>query len=360
MSSEGDAGHADMRAAARDLESELKQAQADIEEVTLMIRQSHGETQTLTRRDTQVSNRLRQIEANLENYSREEIREIYESVRESQMRLFLMRGQIEHLEHRRRTLEAYAQQLQKMIDLTQSLAARPEPPPAAFRPTVTATPPAAQQTIVSIIEAQERERRALARQMHDGPATSLSNLVLQAEVVERLFSLDPEQARNELSVLKVAVNTTFQSTRDFIFNLRPMMLDDLGLFPTLRRYIQEFQTKSKIATELTIMGRDRRLPPHIEVMIFRTVQELLNNAQQHANASRIQVSVDVGDAVVSTVVEDDGGGFDVQHALSETGARKQVGLSSITERTELLGGEIQFDSSVGRGTRVSLRLPTSE
>ena len=202
----------------------------------MMIRQSHGETQTLTRRDTQMSNRLRQIEANLENYSREEIREIYDSVRESQMRLFLMRGQIEQLEHRRRTLEAYTKQIQQMMALTQSLAARPEPPPpAATRPTSEPVSQTAQQTIVRIIDAQEKERRALARQMHDGPATSLSNLVLQAEVVERLFTLDPDQARNELGVLKVAVNSTFQRTRDFIFNLRPMMLDDLGLFPTLRQ-----------------------------------------------------------------------------------------------------------------------------
>ena len=356
MSSEP--GPAELRDAYQGLEAELKHVQADIEEVAMMIRQSHGETQTLTRRDTQMSNRLRQIEANLENYSREEIREIYDSVRESQMRLFLMRGQIEQLEHRRRTLDAYTKQIQQMMALTQSLAARP--PPAATPPVGEPVSQTAQQTIVRIIDAQEKERRALARQMHDGPATSLSNLVLQAEVVERLFTLDPDQARNELGVLKVAVNSTFQRTRDFIFNLRPMMLDDLGLFPTLRRYVQEFQNKTKITTQLTIMGRDRRLPAHIEVIIFRAIQELLSNTLQHANASRVEINVDVGDDIVSAVVEDDGSGFDVQRTLSEAGASKKIGLSSIIERTELLGGDIQFDSVLGRGTRVSMRLPTPE
>ena len=361
MSSASDPGRTELKDAYHGLEAELKHVQADIEEVGMMIRQSQGETQTLTRRDTQMSNRLRQIEANLENYSREEIREIYDSVRESQMRIFLMGSQIEQLEHRRRTLEAYTNQIQQMMALTQSLAARPEPPPpAAAHPASEPVAQTAQQTIVRIIDAQEKERRALARQMHDGPVTSLSNLILQAEVVERLFSLDPEQARNELGVLKVAVNSTFQRTRDFIFNLRPMMLDDLGLFPTLRRYVQEFQNKTKIDTQLTIMGRDRRLPAHIEVIIFRAIQELLNNTLQHANASRVEINIDVGDAVVSAVVEDDGSGFDVQRTLSEAGAHKKIGISGIIERTELLGGDIQFDSVLGRGTRVSLRLPTSE
>jgi two-component system sensor histidine kinase DegS len=361
VSSEQGRARLEAKDAFDDLETELKKVQADIEEVAMMIRQSHGETQTLTRRDTQMSNRLRQIEANLENYSREEIREIYDSVHESQMRLFLMRGQIEQLEHRRRTLEAYAKQLEQIMDLTQSIAAiQAETAPAALPAVVAPVPQTAQQTIVRIIDAQEKERRALARQMHDGPATSLSNLVLQAEVVERLFSIDPEQARTELGVLKVAVISTFQRTRDFIFNLRPMMLDDLGLFPTLRRFVQEFQNKTKIATELTIMGKDRRLPAHIEVIIFRAVQELLNNTLQHANASRVQVSIDVGAAIVSATVEDDGSGFDVQRTLSEASGNKKIGISSIIERTELLGGEIQFDSVFGRGTRVSLKLPTSD
>jgi len=160
--------------------------------------------------------------------------------------------------------------------------------------------------------------------------------------------------------LKASATSTFQKVRDFIFDLRPMMLDDLGLFPTLRRYVQEFQNKTKIVTQLTIMGRDRRLPAHIEVIIFRAIQELLSNTLQHANASRVEINVDVGDAVVSAVVEDDGSGFDVQRTLSEAGANKKIGISSIIERTELLGGDIQFDSVLGRGTRVSLRLPTSE
>ncbi|MBI1800882.1 MAG: ATP-binding protein [Chloroflexi bacterium] len=176
-------------------------------------------------------------------------------------------------------------------------------------------------------------------------------------MVERLYSADPAQARTELSVLKTAVTETFKGTRDFIFNLRPMMLDDLGLFPTLRQFVQDFESKSKITTHLTILGKDRRLPPHIEVILFRAIQELLNNVHRHANASHVQVSIDVADDAVSVTVEDDGSGFDETQILRDAKERKTLGISSLLERSEMLGGEIHFESSLGRGTRVGVKLP---
>ncbi len=337
------------------LEQETDRVENDRHEIELLISQSRGETDTLTRREQQMSNGLRQVESNLENYSREEIREIYSSVREAQTRLILMRSQLEQLENKRRTLEQYEEQLQKLQAALQPMGGG-TPALAPPRPSVD-TP---HQTIMRIIDAQEQERQTLARQMHDGPASSLSNLVLQAEVVERLFDSDPKQARVELSALKSAVNLTFQNTRDFIFNLRPMMLDDLGLFPTLRRYVQEFQNKTQITSQLTIMGKDRRLPPHIEVTLFRIIQELLNNVAKHGHATQVLVSLDVGDNQVSAAVQDDGTGFDVPHVLDDARDHRTLGIGNILERVELLGGEIHFDSNVGRGTRVSLRLPASE
>ncbi len=335
-----------------DLEQEAQRIENDRGEIDMLVRQSRGETETLSRREQQMTNRLRQVETNLDNYSRDEIREIYTTVRDTQMRLFVMRSQAEQLEHKRQTLEQYAEQLSRLHESLQRMdSSAPAPAPAIAQ---LATP---QQTIIRIIDAQEKERQMLARQMHDGPASSLSNLVLQAEVVERLFEVNPSQARAELGALKNTVNLTFQRTRDFIFNLRPMMLDDLGLFPTLRRYVQEFQSKTGITSQLTIMGKDRRLPAHSEVILFRVIQELLGNVEHHANANRVLVSLDVGEQFVSATVEDDGNGFDVQQTLSDARGGKTLGIGNILERVELLGGEIRFESSIGRGTRVSLRLP---
>src|SRR5690606_21532328 len=125
------------------------------------------------------------------------------------------------------------------------------------------------QAIVRIVEAQEVERQRLARQMHDGPAQSLTNFILQAEICQRLFDRNPDRAGEELNDLKTAARGTFQKVRDFIFDLRPMMLDDLGLVPTIRRYVEAYEEKTGIDTQLNILGDERRLPAHIEVMMFR-------------------------------------------------------------------------------------------
>jgi len=139
------------------LHQEYQRAEEEFREVELMQRQIKGETETLNRRDMQMNNRLRQIEGNLENYSREEIKEIYHAVRDSQMRLFMMRSQVEQLDHKRSTLSHYLQQLQKVIDLLQSVEMPAESPsPTASFVAAELTP---QQTILRIINRRICESR---------------------------------------------------------------------------------------------------------------------------------------------------------------------------------------------------------
>jgi len=194
--------------------------------------------------------------------------------------------------------------------------------------------------------------------MHDGPAQSLTNLILQAEIVEKLFDRDLKEARSELTNLKKAVHATFQKTRDFIFELSPMMLDDLGLVPTLRRYIDDFQEKKGLQVAFNVVGEERRPAPHVEVTIFRIIQELLHNVWQHAHATHVQVNLDLGGGVVGITVEDDGSGFDVDEAMAAAKERKTLGIVSIQRRLEMLGGQIEFESSLGRGTRVTMEIPS--
>jgi len=324
--------------------SAYTQIERELEEISLQLHQSNSEVERLAQRNAQIASRVRQIEINLERYPREDIKEAYTAAQDSQMRLFTMRSQMERLQSKREALQAQAEQLRHFLEVAQDI--------EELSPT-----PSSEDTIVRVIEAQENERQRLARQMHDGPAQSLTNLILQAEICERLFHRDPEQARVELENLEQAVNATFQKTRRLIFGLRPMILDDLGLIPTLRRYIQDFQEKSGLSIDLHIMGEERRLPPHLEVTIFRAIQELLNNVDQHAHAAHVDVTLDLGGEVVAVTVEDDGCGFDVEEILATARERKKVGLITIQETTEMLGGKVEIDSNVGRGTKARLELP---
>jgi two-component system sensor histidine kinase DegS len=194
--------------------------------------------------------------------------------------------------------------------------------------------------------------------MEDIWTQALTNLILQAEICQRLFDIDAERARAELTNLKSAVAATFQVVKGLIMNLRPMMLDDLGLVPTLRRYADSFSDNSGVNTNLVITGKERRLESHKEVTVFRLIQELLNNAVDYGRASNIQVNLDMGESLVRVSVEDNGSGFELTDMLNSPDADR-LGLATMRERVEMLGGQIHFDSSVGRGTRIGFELPVS-
>jgi two-component system sensor histidine kinase DegS len=190
--------------------------------------------------------------------------------------------------------------------------------------------------------------------MHDGPAQALSNFILQTEIAMRLFDLDQKAAREELENLKQSATKTFQKVRDFIFELRPMMLDDLGLVPTLKRYAEAFKEQNNTDVRLAVTGVERRLESYIEVMIFRAVQELMGNAVRHSQASKINVHIDITDVSVKVSVEDNGKGFDVDTVLDSTG----MGINVIKERVEMLGGNITLDSTIDQGSTIAFQIPT--
>ena len=153
---------------------------------------------------------------------------------------------------------------------------------------------------------------------------------------------------------------TFKEVRTFIFELRPMMLDDLGLFPTVRRYVDNFKEQTGAEVNLTLKGSERRLESYLEVMIFRALQELIGNAFRHNQDNpvkpQINVQLTMDDNITKISVIDNGKGFDP--AVLEK--REGLGLKLIRERVELLGGYTEIDSDIGKGARVTFQVPTLE
>jgi two-component system sensor histidine kinase DegS len=148
-----------------------------------------------------------------------------------------------------------------------------------------------------VLNAQEDLRREIARSMHDGPAQSLTNIVLQAQIVERLMGRDPEAARNEVRLLMSMVQQTLEATKTFIFDVRPMVLDDLGLVPTLRRAARERGRRAGVAVEFESVGQDRRLVMDLESSLFRILDEALA-AYLGASPDRVAIRLDWSDEVV--------------------------------------------------------------
>ena len=210
-----------------------------------------------------------------------------------------------------------------------------------------------------IIQAQEEERRRVARDIHDGPAQSMASLALRAGICEKLMEGDPRDLAQELAELKMAAREILTDIRRIIFNLRPMALDDLGLAPALRRYIESLRDKSKAHIELVILGREQRLAETEEVTAFRIIQEAVNNALAHANAQQILVRVEFANYKINIIVQDDGSGFDVGDAGSRAKYVQHFGLLSMEERVSLLGGTLKIDSMPGEGTAITASIPLS-
>jgi two-component system sensor histidine kinase DegS len=210
---------------------------------------------------------------------------------------------------------------------------------------------------LQIIQAQEEERKRVARDIHDGPAQLLANVMIRSEIVERMLKSERyEEARKELATMKDMVRNSLSDVRKIIFDLRPMALDDLGLVPTLRKYMKDIEERTTLTVELKTYGEVVRLPSTLEVAVFRLVQECLSNAIKHAKARTVKVSLEFARNVLLVVVKDDGIGF----IPEQTQKGAHYGILGMKERITLLSGTMQIHSAPGNGTTVYFRIPLKD
>jgi two-component system sensor histidine kinase DegS len=334
----------------KELENEYGQTQRSLREVTLMLEQSQGELVRLTQRNTSITSRLQQVQSQVDQMSGQDVRTIYTAALEAQQRLLMMRGQLDKLQSDREALVRRQELLEKARGfLTQNVAKN--------RP---ARGGNGTSSLEMVIHAQEAERQRLSRQMHDGPAQALSNFIVQAEIASRYLETDVQRAKDELESLKNSALNTFKDVRSFIFDLRPMMLDDLGLIPTVRRYLDNYKEQTGADVNLTVKGSERRLESYVEVMIFRALQELVGNAYRHNQDSpvkpQINVHLSMDGNLTKVSVIDNGKGFDPAIVAGQPG----LGLKLIRERVELLGGYLEIESDIGKGARITFQVPSLE
>jgi len=324
---------------------ELEQVSTGLREIGLLVEQSQGEVDKLAQRNATITSHLHQIQAQFEIVPREDIKSAYEQAQDTQQRLFTMRGQLEKLQSDQANLMRYEDFLTRTLSVLELGVA-----PSSSKPIIDVN----DSTIQRVIEAQENERRKISKLIHDGPAQALSNFILQTEIVMRLFDVEPDRARDELTNLKETATSTFSQVRDFIFDLRPMMLDDLGLIPTVRRYVEAYKEKTGLDISMVITGSERRLEQHREVVCFRAVQEILGNIRDHAQATQVKLSIYLDDDEVRVTSEDNGRGLRADFDTDES--EYASGLRDVRELLSQLGGEFKVESSPDEGTKVALSM----
>ena len=305
---------------------------------------------------------LLEVNGNFTKYSAQEIQVAYNEAKYIQKQLLKMYEEEEENQQRLKELEAALLQLNETLTKAEKLEGQTELALQLLSGDLQHTNvkldelQLRQQLSLRIIKAQEEERLRVAREIHDGPAQSMANVVLRAEICEKLMALEPEKVKEELHDLKAMVKESLQEVRKIIFNLRPMVLDDLGLIPTLRRFISELQKHTKLTIELVVLGGDnQRLPNTLEVAVFRIIQEALNNICKHAQAQRCLVKLEMLPKRLHILVSDDGCGFDPD--LSANAKTESFGLLGMRERVELLKGEMEITSAPGSGSEIQIMIP---
>ncbi|MBU8905979.1 sensor histidine kinase [Desertibacillus haloalkaliphilus] len=339
----------------RTLEQELKDVRIKV--ATVIEKADHTETKLRLAR-----NRLAEVSKHFQSYGNEEVRKSYEKANEFQVQLAVLQQEESQLRERRDQIERRLLSLEDTIERAETLAGQMN---VVFNfltgdlrevGEIVDDAKEKQQFGLKIIQAQEEERKRLSREIHDGPAQMMANVLLRSELVERIYEdKGIDQALQEMQDLRKMVKASLAEVRRIIYDLRPMALDDLGLIPTLQKYLRTFEQHTNIPIDFKSFGKEQRMPQQLEVALFRLIQEAVQNAQKHANPTQINVRIEIKPTKVIMIVKDDGKGFDV-----ETTKEGSFGLVGMKERVSMLKGQMTIDSTPGSGTLVAISIPLNE
>jgi two-component system sensor histidine kinase DegS len=332
----------------------------ELKDIKLMVSNVIEENDQLEVKSRFARRRLSEVSQHFREFSEEQVRDAYEAAHDLQMKLSVNR-QLEHqLRSRRDELQRRLFSLEEAMQRADHLASQTTVVlnylTSDLKDIGNAIADAKQKQEfgLRVIEAQEEERKRLSREIHDGPAQMLANLLLRTDLIEKVYAeKGTDEAFKEIKNMKKMARSSLSEVRRIIYDLRPMALDDLGLLPTLKKYlatIEEYNMGTSI--QFTSIGDDLRLPPNYEVALFRLVQESVQNALKHAQASDIQVKIEMKKDHVIVVVKDNGVGFDVSRKKEGS-----FGIVGMKERVDILDGTVTINSKKGMGTVVIVQVP---
>jgi len=308
--------------------------------------------------------RLAQVSREFKKYSEEEIRTVYENAKNLQVKLEVLRQRELELRERRDELERRLVQAKETIAKSESLTGKISIVLNYLNGDMKQVGELIEDANrkqafgLRILEAQEEERRRLSREIHDGPAQLLANSLLRTEIIEKKMNSDDsdsDSVLDEVRQLRHLVREALKEVRGIIYDLRPMALDDLGLVPALMKYLNTVKESFNIPISFQLLGAERRFSMKLETAVFRLVQESVQNACKHAQASQIEVKLEFQKDALSILVKDNGVGFHAEKQREDS-----FGLIGMSERVDLLGGKLTIHSQPNEGTIVLIHIPIKQ
>lgn len=180
----------------------------------------------------------------------------------------------------------------------------------------------------------------------------MTNAVIKAEICEKLMDRDFLSAKNEIKELKAIIRNGIKDIRSTIYNLHPMALDDIGLIPTIKRYIGNFENRTSIKVNLIILSKTDVEDRIKKITLFRIIQEGLNNIEKHSRANFVKIKLEIGKSKISLIIEDNGEGFSMEEIKIDSRSLSGFGLLNMRERVELLNGTFEIESKKNQGTKI--------
>lgn len=348
---------------AENTRTEVERVRLELEQVWRETRQLISRVDKLEQEERRARVRLMEVSRDFSRYTQEDIKASYEKAQALQISVVKLREQEKTLRFRRDHLERSKMRLLKTQQRAEALVSQVGVVLNYLGKDLSNLSGRLgevmqfQRMRFHIIEAMEEERRRVAREIHDGPAQSMANIVLRADFCARLINHEAQTLPDELHTLQSLTRDCLREIRKIIFDLRPMVLDDLGLVPAVKKFAEQFQEQHNLRVELSVIEKDERLPRVVEVAMFRIIQECLNNVGKHAGASTVLVRIELLEHRINLLVRDDGCGFKKDEVLADN-KEERYGLVGIRERVMLLKGKVTITSAPTRGTSISVSVPT--
>ena len=356
--------------------SEVDDARERLAELKKRVAEKIERVDALATEEQKAKQRLAEVSRNFAEHTEDEIRKTYEAVSIIQINLAIEREKEQMMRAERDKLEIRLRYLYNVVVRAEHMALSIGSVLSYLSTQVSGViwkiEAVQKDKFVGarIIKATEEERYRISRELHDGPAQDLANALFTTTITERLMDQDMAEAKKTLVELREEIRGCLTGVRQIIFDMRPMALDDLGLPQAVEQLVRLFGERGKLRGTFSLEGTYYALPKHVEIAIFRIVQEALNNVVHHAKTDKVRVRMHYTDQALTVLIADDGVGFDpnrrveepedADDALDMETQRRQrgrhFGMIGMEERAKIIGAAIQILSEPGKGTKVHLRV----
>lgn len=351
---------------AEEARNEWDELQNRLAELKTSVSEAIDESEDLYKREKENRLKLMMVSKNFKVYNEADIKKAYDATRDLQVKLAISKDKEIQLIAQRSEVEQRVRKLRNTLDRAEYLVSHVA---VAMNYLLTSLANISdtleemqkkEQQGIQIILAQEEEHKRLARDIHDGPAQSLSNIIIKCEICEKLIEKDVEKAIKEIRELKGLVRESLKELRDIIFDLRPMSLDDLGLLPTLQSYVSKFNSDFGINVTFEHNLNGTHIDSTVEVAIFRIIQEALTNIKKHAKVKSANIKLLIIGETLKISIKDKGVGFVYDRRLTKeiySNGSSGYGIYGMRQRAEILKGKLVINSKQGEGTEIIFEIP---